>query len=327
MGFHGTLWAIVVQAVAALLQEPRATDKDGDTETLEGATFTHHVTAAPGDYEVIQWHYVTCGSPSNEAIVFLHGIPDSWFHFHYQMAHLSSAYYCVAVDLKGYGQSSKAAGDFTHEVVADQLWALLAQIGLRSFNLVTHDRGTVQADFIAAKHPNAVLRYARGEQHLYHFNPILAPQEAIFRDAPWTGLMEDPKRFVVWVYAFVATSFPPDHVMARVIQEFSYAGVGRAVPRYFNSSTFRQEWLCRRERLLREWKCPVMILEGTKSHPMELYEGAAEKGFIPNAKEVRVKFIDGGHFWVLENPQATLEAIKELLAMDAYREATDRATL
>ncbi|KAF2115953.1 alpha/beta hydrolase [Lophiotrema nucula] len=295
--------------------QPRASDKDGDKETLLGVEFTHHFTTAPGDYEVIKWHYVTAGSPSNETIIFLHGIPDSWFQWFYQMAKLSDKYYCVSVDLKGYGQSEKEAGNYLHEAVADQLYVFLQQIGLKKFNLVTHDRGTVQADFIAAKHPEAVLRYGRGEQHLYHFNPVLAPQGPKFRDAPWTGLMEDPKRFVLWTYAFVAGSMPPDDVMARVIQEFSYEGTTRAVPRYFNSSTFRQEWLCRRERLLGAWKCPVMILEGreSRSQPREFYENS--KDYVPNAEDVKVRYISGGHFWSLESMEETTEALLELLMM------------
>src|SRR5271155_4298207 len=77
-------------------------------------------------------------------------------------------------------------------------------------------------------------------------------------EASSTGIMEDPKRFVVWVYTWI-TSLPiPDAEMERVIQEFSYEGIVRAVPRYFNSSSFRQEWLERRRRLLGAWKCPVL---------------------------------------------------------------------
>lgn len=295
--------------------KPRSPDKDGDTETLLGVEFTHHFTLAPGDYEVISWHYVTAGTPSNETIVFLHGIPDSWFQWHYQMAKLASKYYCVSVDLKGYGQSEKAPGNYQHEAVAEQLYAMFKQIGLEQFNLVTHDRGTVQADFIAAKHPESVLRYGRGEQHLYHFNPALAPQGPVFQNAPWTGIMEDPKRFVIWVYSFVAGSFPPDDIMARVIQEFSYEDCNRAVPRYFNSSTFRQEWICRRERLLPAWKCPIMIIEGkeSKSQPREFYEEVSE--YMPNAREVQVRYVRGGHFWSLESMQETYEVLLELLGM------------
>lgn len=296
--------------------EPRPGDKDGDVETLEGVEFTHHVTHTPGDYEKIKWHYVTTGSEAAEPIIFLHGIPDSWFQWHYQMAKLSGTYYCISIDLKGYGQSEKAPGTYLHEDVAEQLYTLILKIVPRPFNLVSHDRGTVQADFIVAKHPENVLRYGRGEQHLWHFNPTLAPQGPIFQNAPWTGIMNDPKRFVIWTYTFVAGSFPPDQIMARVIQEFSYEDITKAVPRYFNSSTFRQEWIKRRE-LIGKWRCPVLILEGkeSRSQPWEFYEEADVKAWLSEAKETGVRFVEGGHFWSLESPEDTCRAILHLLEM------------
>ena len=227
----------------------RKGDQDGDVEVLDGLTFTHRFVNAPGDAETVLWHYVEVGR--GEPIVFLHGIPDSWFQWHYQMSELSKTHRCIGVDLKGYGQSEKAPGDYRHEGAAEQLFAILQQIGIDQFNLVIHDRGTIQGDFIAANHPESVLRYAQGEQHLYYFNPLLAPQGDIFMNSPWTYLMEDPKRFVIWVYTWISQLPIPDEEMTRVIQEYSYPGIVRAVPRYFNSSSFRSEWLDRRNRLLK----------------------------------------------------------------------------
>jgi pimeloyl-ACP methyl ester carboxylesterase len=157
------------------------------------------------------------------------------------MATLSTIHRCIGINLKGYGQSEKRAGDYRHEGAAEQMYAMLQLTGVHKFNLTTHDRGTAQAGFIAANHPDAVLRYARGEQHLYHVNRILAPQGDTFRDTAWTGLMEDLKRFVIFVYTWISKIVIPDEEMARVIQEFSYPETVRVVSRYFNSSTFRQE--------------------------------------------------------------------------------------
>ena len=103
---------------------------------------------------------------------------------------------------KGYGQSEKRPGDYRHEGVAQQLLGLLDVIGIDSINLLTHDRGTVQGDWIAATNPDRVLRYCRGEQHLYHFNPILAPQENLFRGGG-THIAKDPVRLVVSGYRWL----------------------------------------------------------------------------------------------------------------------------
>ena len=295
--------------------KPREPDTDGSTEELNGVVFTHHFTSAPGDYEKVDWHYVTCGKENGTPILFLHGVPDSWFQWNQQMAALASKYFCVAVDLKGYGQSEKSAGDYRHEGAAEQLFALLQQIGVGRFFLASHDRGTVQADFIVANHPYNVLGYARGEQHLYHFNPATAQQGEAFRDAPYTGMMEDPKRLVVLAYTWMVKSAVPDAEIARSIQEFSYPGITHTVPRYFNSSTFRQEWIERRTRLLSQWRCPVLIMQGydSRTQPREFFENA--KDYIPNARDVGLEYIPGGHFWALESPQETVNGIKRLLTM------------
>ncbi|KIW26369.1 uncharacterized protein PV07_09469 [Cladophialophora immunda] len=297
--------------------KPRRADVEGDTEQLDGVTFTHHFVEAPGDHETVLFHYVETGPASGEVVVFLHGIPDSWFQWHHQMATLSrdQGYRCVAPDLKGYGQSDKRPGDYRHEGAAEQLYGMLKQIGLQRFNLVTHDRGTVQADYIVALHPDNILRYGRGEQHLYHFNPALAPQGDLFMDAPYTGLMSDPTRFVCFVYTWITKIPIPDDEFSRVIQEYSYPGVTKAVPRYFNSSSFRAEWLDRRNRLLAKWKCPVMIIQGydSKTQPREFYEKARD--YLPNAADVAVEYMPGGHFWTLECPEATTKSIQKLLRM------------
>ena len=192
---------------------------------------------------------------------------------------------------------------------------MLEAIGITSFNLVSHDRGTAQADFIAAKHSDRVVRYGRGEQHLYHFNPVLAPQGDMLLDAPYTGVLQDPKTFVLSSYAALAIRPVPDADLRRLVQEFSYEGIAKAVPRYYASMTMRQEWLARRERLLAGWRCPVLILQGedSRTQPREFYADA--RAHIPHASDVQVRFIPGGHYWVLESPEETTAAIRHLLAM------------
>lgn len=49
------------------------------------------------------------------------------------------------------------------------------------------------------------------------------------------------------------------------------------------------------------------------TQPREFYEKARE--YIPNAKNVDVKYMPGGHFWTLESPRETTEAIQSLLKM------------
>ena len=134
-------------------------------------------------------------------------------------------------------------------------------------------------------------------------------------NSTWNGIMEDPKRFVVWVYTWITQLPISDEEMIRVIQEFSYPGIVRAVTRYFNSSRFLSEWFDKRKKLLSAWTCPIVIMEGydSKTQPREFYEDARK--YIPNAKDVSVRYMPGGHFWTLESPKETTDAIRHLLTM------------
>ncbi|MHB8576536.1 MAG: alpha/beta fold hydrolase [Dehalococcoidia bacterium] len=299
------------QAVAAFANvEPRSEDRDGDVETLDGVQMTHRFAETPGDSEMVRWHYVETGPRDGEPVVFLHGVPESWFMWHRQMAALAPHWRVLSVDLKGYGQSDKKTGDYRQEGVAEQLLALFDVLKLDRTNLVTHDRGSVIADYLGANHPERVLRYLRGEQHLYHFHPDLAPQELLFTDPERVGILRQPRRLVPSAYLGLAAK-PVDHAdIVRSVQEFSYPRIGWAVPRYFNSSSFRKEWLDRRTRLMAAWQFPVLVLQGALDprQPREFYEGIEAQ--LPN---VRVRFIDAGHFFVFENPTETTAAIEEFL--------------
>ena len=304
---------IAARYVAFADVQPREGDQEGDTEVLEGVTFTHHFVDVWGDFETVRYHYVEAGE--GEPIVFLHGLPDSWYQWHHQMAALAGKYRVIGIDLKGYGQSEKSPGNYTHEAASEEVFRVLQAIGADRFNLVTHDRGTAQADFIAANYPGAVLRYGRGEQHLYHFHNDLAPQANIFAESPWTGVMTDRAYFVVWLYTWI-TKYPlPDAELKRTIQEYMYPGIDRAVPRYFHSSTFRQEWIQRRTRLMAAWKCPVLCIQGyeSKTQPREFYTDV--KQYLPNVPVADVVFIDAGHFWSMESPDEVTAAVRTLLAM------------
>ncbi|RTE84674.1 hypothetical protein BHE90_000786 [Fusarium euwallaceae] len=298
---------------------PRQPDADGSIEHLRGATFTHHFVESPGDYDTVSFHYVTCGTKGKQGpVVFLHGLPDSWFEWHQHMASLAEdGYFCIAPDLKGYGQSSKEPGDYRHEGAAEQLAAMLLKIGIEKFYLVTHDRGTVQGDYIAALLPDRVLGYIRGEQHLIHYNPALSSQHALFLHAPYNGIMEDPQRLALTAYMWFTAQDIPDEssTLKRVAQELAYEGVSKAVPRYYGASTFHQEWLDRRRRLMGQWKSPIVIMQGYDSptQPREWFILEEIQALVPQAKVLEVKFIPGGHFWPLESPEETTATLREAL--------------
>ena len=311
-GLHRLLWNILRVNWAVWRSPPRRDAEDGEVEILHDTEMTHRFVSAPADGDTIVWHYVEAGKARSgqPSLVFLHGMPESWYMWHHQIAAFAPDWHCIAPDLRGYGQSDKSPGDYRQEGVADQMHDLLAQIGVEKAVFITHDRGSVIADYLIANYPEMAAGYVRGEQHLVHFNPCLAPQEKFFLDPKQSRKLA--WAWLVIPFTFVAQTHHPiplaDQVRAR--KEFSYPGIAHAVLRYFYSSSFVKEWRDRRHRLIKAWKCPILVLQGEHDtrQPKANYLGI--EGYF---EDMSVEFIDGGHFYVTENPTATTQAIERFL--------------
>ena len=61
----------------------------------------------------------------------------------------------------------------------------------------------------------------------------------------------------------------------------------------------------------------MLIMQGyeSRTQPREFYEKEGLRTYVPNAKSVDVRFMRGGHFWTLEDPEGTTEAIGRMLEM------------
>lgn len=308
---HPEMCATIDEVIAEGIP-PAPENTDGEVEDVGGLAVTHRFVEAPGESETIRWHYVEADPKADDAptLVLLHGIPQSWGMWRPILPELAKHFRCIAIDLKGYGQSDKRPGDYRHEGAAAQVVALLDTIGVEDFHLFSHDRGTVQADFIAATQGARVKRWVRGSQHLIHFHPDLAPQENLFTSLETRGILQDPMKMIDWGFRRLCKHPIAKADVVRAMQEFSRPGTGVAVERYFQSSTFRKDWIDRRTRLIPAWQAEIMVLQGSDEPPMpvENYEGLEE--FLPG---VAVELVDGGHFYVEENPTGTLEKVLPFL--------------
>jgi pimeloyl-ACP methyl ester carboxylesterase len=265
---------------------------------------SHHFAEAAG----LTWHYVEAGQ--GEPVVFLHGLPESWYSWHYQLEALSGDYRVIAIDLKGYGQSDKADGNYSADRVAEEVLALLDVIGLERFNLVTHDWGTLLGDFIAGGHPERVIRYVRMQAPVHKSDPQNHPQFVILRDQEFaTKLFSDAETFVRQVYGERTVQPIPEHDIQRIIEEFARPGVAQAVPRYFRDTS--AETLLDRQQLYSRMDFPVLLLQGENdpAQPQWYFEGAADQ--FPEAELQWIR--DAGHFTELEQPEQVTKAIRDFL--------------
>lgn len=295
---------------------PRRTphpNTEGDTERFGDVVVTHHFAQAPGAVIPIRWHYVETGPRDAETIVFFHGNPESWHSWHPQLEAFGTHYHCIAPDHKGYGQGEKRPGDWRWENCAEEMLALLDQLGISRFNIVAHDRGCVLADYLGGNHPERVLRYVRMQQILHIWRAENSPQSVFFAD-PIFGptIFGDPDYYFDYrLLKMLKNPVSPER-LERFKEEMSFDGLADAVPRYFQSSSFEKERLDRTSRLIPRMRFPVLLLQATndENQPRYYYADPVNPGtaIFPDA---RLAWIEGaGHYTNLEKPDAVTAAIE-----------------
>lgn len=103
----------------------------------------------------VDLHVVEAGEGS-PALVFLHywgGSSRTWGPV---IEGLSTNSRCVAIDFRGWGQSSKDAEDYRLETLAGDVIGVVGELGLREFLVVGHSMGGKVAQLVAARQPEGL---------------------------------------------------------------------------------------------------------------------------------------------------------------------------
>ena len=109
-------------------------------------------------------HYAEFGDPDGQAILFLHGWPDSWFTFSRVLELLPEDFRALAIDQRGFGDSDRPeAGYSIPEMAADAI-AFLDALDIHRATLVGHSFGSFVAR-LCDHRPSGTRRSARIDRH------------------------------------------------------------------------------------------------------------------------------------------------------------------
>jgi pimeloyl-ACP methyl ester carboxylesterase len=103
-------------------------------------------------------HYVEQGDPGGEALLFVHGWPDSWFSFSRVLGLLPTSFHAYALDLRGFGGSERPALGYTIDQLAIDLVSFMTSIGVARATLVGHSMGSFVVRRVAEIAPACVAR-------------------------------------------------------------------------------------------------------------------------------------------------------------------------
>lgn len=305
---------VVGMAIAALLFAYPITpmNKEGEKEMLStGVEVTHHFKKTLNG---VRYHYVETGVENKETVVIVPGAPESWYAFFYVISALSEHFRVIALDLKGYGQTdADLDGNHSFEHTSKEIVALVDNLGIDRFYLMGHDRGTVATDqMIAIEGMNKrILKYVRMQQSFNepHGDPV--PPHRLMKSFAATILYKT--RWIMPILynksGYVKYRLPKE-VVQRLDKEFKFEGQNLKMPLSFKTTSFDKELKDRHDYIFEKMTMPTLILQGKHDpgqHPEE-YENSPD--FI---KKGRVQFIEASHFFHLEKPKETCEAVLDFL--------------
>ncbi|MBV1691020.1 alpha/beta fold hydrolase [Novosphingobium sp. G106] len=106
-------------------------------------------------------HVIEAGRAGNPMFVMLHGFPEFWWAWRYQITPLAEAgFHVVAPDLRGYNLSTapQNVSAYGLEILAEDIVRLAEALGSERFYLAGHDWGAVIGWVVAACYPEQVMK-------------------------------------------------------------------------------------------------------------------------------------------------------------------------
>jgi pimeloyl-ACP methyl ester carboxylesterase len=160
MGKRTIRAAVVVLMAAVLATAAVGTAEDDLYDRVE-----HHFASSEG----VKIHYVTVGD--GPVILFVHGFPDFWYTWRYQMEGLSDRFRCAAMDTRAYNRSDKPEGveNFSLDLLQSDVAAVIDDLGVEDVILVGHDWGGFICWTFAMRYPERVNKLII--MNLFHPHP------------------------------------------------------------------------------------------------------------------------------------------------------------
>ena len=262
--------------------------------------------------------YRRLGKPGKPPLVFVHGLSYFSYDWLEAAAALGGDRECIAMDMRGFGDSTWSAGkDYSVPTMAQDIANLLDHLGCGSAVLVAHSMGGRSATYLAAKQPRRAAALV-----LVDYSPENAPAGSKRVAQTVAGA---PDRFASVEEAMRYFKLDPHSPQgqdkrARFEAYLKPVEGGFAIKRDPHLRDQFRKALETGERpkpevdmwpVLGELRCPVLVIRGTRS---DLFAAETVGKVTAANPHIRLAEVGAGHNVAAENPEGFLAALKPFLA-------------
>lgn len=130
----------------------------------------------------INMHVAEKGDERAPVVLFLHGFPELWYAWRYQILSLSAmGYRAVAPDMRGYGDTDAPpdASSYTYGHIVGDLVGLIDELGAKEVFVVGHNWGAVVAWWLCLFRPDRVKALVNMSVAFSPRNPKMRPLDML----------------------------------------------------------------------------------------------------------------------------------------------------
>ncbi|ESP05422.1 hypothetical protein LOTGIDRAFT_228018 [Lottia gigantea] len=312
-----TFWFVVRNPKRAFYVKERM---DPPKCLLDPSLGTHHFI----HLENVRLHYVANGEEGKPLMLFVHGFPEFWYSWRYQLTEFSRDYRVVAIDQRGYNESDKPAGIMNYKVsdMVTDLKQIIPALGYKSCILVGHDWGGAVCWAFASKYPDLIDKLVvMNCPDMGSFLPYALANPSQLLKSWYIYLFQLPwiPEFNFWLNDYknieIIFSGKGSGVMCGTISKddieaykyaFSRPGASTAAINYYRAAT---RTFSRQDAT--QINIPTKIIWGCKDAALE--KGLAEicKKFVTN---LSIDYLEESSHWVqIDEPDKVNQIIKAFL--------------
>jgi len=269
----------------------------------------------------ITLHGIEAGPEDGPLVILLHGFPEYWWGWRYQIGPLADAgFRVVAPDQRGYNLSDKPDGRRAYglDTLAADIVGLADALGRRTFTLVGHDWGGLAAWWTASRHRDRVERLVvlnaphpnvAGAYMRSHPSQMVRSLYVGFFQLPFVPeTMLSANRYRSLKDALLRTSRPgtfSDEDIAAYEKTWSQPGALTAMLNWYRALPFKPDM---KDATVRP---PILVIWGSKDRFLE--KGLAEAS-LALCEKGSIRWIETATHWVQhEEPEAVNAALLDFL--------------